>query len=150
MHQQTQHNMCRTQLYTNKHNTTFVGHNYTQKHNTKCVGHTYAKKTQHNMCRTQLYTSNIVFTIQKLNFVLLRVFIFRVPSCDVRYHLRIKTMLCSSLPPFICRRVHIWLTLFVFVGICLVWCLCVIYVFCIYLHLLVSSTISISHDVLVL
>jgi hypothetical protein len=42
---------------------------------------------------------------------------FRVPSCDVRYDLRIKTMLCSSLPPFVCRRVHVLPTLLVFVGV---------------------------------
>ena len=45
IHKQTQHNMCRTQLCT-------------KKHNTACVGHNYAQTTQHNMCRTQLYTKN--------------------------------------------------------------------------------------------
>jgi hypothetical protein len=74
--------MRRTQLYTNKHNTTCVGHKYAQinttqhvsdtnlhkntthvsdttmhkKHKRTCVGHNCAQKTQHNMCRTQLCT----------------------------------------------------------------------------------------------
>jgi hypothetical protein len=42
---------------------------------------------------------------------------FRVPSCDVPCDLRIKTMLCSSLPPFVYRRVHVLFTLLVFVGV---------------------------------
>ena len=37
------------------------------------------------------------------------------PCCDVRYDFRIKTMLCSSLPPAVCSRVHVLFTLFVFV-----------------------------------
>jgi hypothetical protein len=43
-----------------------------------------------------------------------------IPSCDVRYDFHIKTMFGSSLPPVLCRRVHILFTLFVFVW---VWCL---------------------------
>jgi hypothetical protein len=47
--------------------------------------------------------------------VLLPVFMFWVPCCDIRYDFRIKTMFGSSLPPGVCRRAHILFTLFVFV-----------------------------------
>ena len=54
-------------------------------------------------------------------FVLLRVFTFRVPCCDVRYDFRIKLMFGSSLHPVVFRRAHVLFTLFVFV--CAQWCL---------------------------
>ena len=47
--------------------------------------------------------------------VLLCVFMFWVPSCDVRYDFRIEMMFGSSLPPVVCRRAHVLFTLFVFV-----------------------------------
>ena len=47
--------------------------------------------------------------------VLLCVFTFRIPCCDIRYNFRIKMMFGSSLPPVVCRRAHVLLTLFVFV-----------------------------------
>jgi len=43
------------------------------------------------------------------------IFTFGVPCCDVYYHLRIKTMFDSCLPPVVCRRAHVLFTLFVFV-----------------------------------
>ena len=46
--------------------------------------------------------------------VLLCVFTFLVPCCDVRYDVRIKTMFGWSLPPVVCRRAHVLITLFVF------------------------------------
>ena len=49
----------------------------------------------------------------KVCVVLLCVFTFLVPWCDVCYNFRIKTMFGSSLPPFVCRRAHV---LFVFVA----------------------------------
>ena len=51
--------------------------------------------------------------------VLLCVFTFWVPGCDIRYNFRIKTMFGSSLPPFVCRSAHVLFTLFVFV--CVLW-----------------------------
>ena len=48
-----------------------------------------------------------------LCIVLLYVFKFWVPCCDVHYGFRIKTMLCSSLPSVVCRRAHILFTSFV-------------------------------------
>jgi len=45
--------------------------------------------------------------------VLLCVFMFRVPCCDVRYNFRIKTKFGTSLPPVVCRRAHALFTLFV-------------------------------------
>jgi hypothetical protein len=64
--------------------------------------------------------------------VLLCVFTFWVPCCDVRYDFRIKMMFCSFLPPVVCRRAHVLFTLFVFV--CTWWCpthivLCFYFVF---------------------
>ena len=47
--------------------------------------------------------------------VLLSVFTFNVPCDDFRYDVRIKTMFGSSLPPVVCKRVHVLFTLFVFV-----------------------------------
>jgi hypothetical protein len=48
------------------------------------------------------------------DFVLLCVFTFWVPCCDVCYNFRIKTMTGSSLPPFVSMRAHVLRTLFVF------------------------------------
>jgi uncharacterized membrane protein YesL len=42
-------------------------------------------------------------------------FMFLVPCCAIHYDFRIKTMFDSSLLPVVCRRVHVLLTLFVFV-----------------------------------
>jgi hypothetical protein len=47
--------------------------------------------------------------------VILCVFTFWVPCCDVRYDFRIKTMFGPSLPSVVCRRAHVLYTLFVFV-----------------------------------
>ena len=44
--------------------------------------------------------------------VLLCVFTFWVPCCDVRYDFHIKTMFGSSLPPVVCRGAHVLLTMF--------------------------------------
>ena len=44
--------------------------------------------------------------------VLLCVFTFWVPCCDVRCVFRIKSMVGSSLPPVVCRRVHVLFTFF--------------------------------------
>jgi hypothetical protein len=52
--------------------------------------------------------------------VLLCVFTFWVPCCDVRYDFRIKAMFGSSLPPVICRMAHVLFMSFVFV--CVYWC----------------------------
>jgi hypothetical protein len=54
--------------------------------------------------------------------VLLCVFTFLVPCCDVRYDFRIKTMFGSSLPPVNCRKTHVLFTRFLFVssGVCFV------------------------------
>jgi hypothetical protein len=45
----TQHNMCRTQLYTENTTHHVSDTSIHQKHNTTCVGHNYAQKntTQH-------------------------------------------------------------------------------------------------------
>jgi len=52
--------------------------------------------------------------------VLLYVFTFWIPYCDVRYDFRIKTIFGSSLQQIVCRRVHVLFTLFVLV--CVLWC----------------------------
>jgi hypothetical protein len=66
--------------------------------------------------------SNILVGSVKLIFlffcvVVLCVFTFWVPCCDVRYDFHIKTIFGSSLPPFVWRRAHVLFTLFVFVCI---------------------------------
>ena len=64
--------------------------------------------------------------------VLLYVFTFWVPCCDVRYDFRIKAMFGSSLPSGVCRRAHVLFTLYVFVCVrcCsthIVFCFCLVY-----------------------
>jgi hypothetical protein len=39
--------------------------------------------------------------------LLLCVLTFLMPCCDVRYDFRIVTMFGTSLPPVVCRRVHV-------------------------------------------
>jgi hypothetical protein len=51
--------------------------------------------------------------------VLVCVFEFCVPCCDVRYDFSMETTFGSSHPPAVCRSVHISFTLFVFV--CIWW-----------------------------
>jgi hypothetical protein len=46
--------------------------------------------------------------------VLLCVFTFWVPCCDVRYDFRIKIMFGSSLPAVVCRKARVLFTLFAF------------------------------------
>jgi hypothetical protein len=58
--------------------------------------------------------------------ILLCVFTFRVLCCDVR----IKTMFDSSLPPVVCRRVHVLFTLIVFVCAVVSNTYCVVFLFC--------------------
>jgi len=62
--------------------------------------------------------------------VLLCVFTFWVPCCDVRYDFCITMMLSSSLSPVVCRRVHIVFTLFACV--CVQWCKSHIVLFCLF------------------
>jgi len=47
--------------------------------------------------------------------VLLCVFTFWLPCCDVHYDFRTRTMFGLSLPPVVCRRGHVLFTLYVFV-----------------------------------
>ena len=49
--------------------------------------------------------------------VLVCVFTFCLPCCDVPYDFNMITMLDSSLSPVVCRRTHVLFTLFVFVCI---------------------------------
>ena len=64
--------------------------------------------------------------------VLLYVFTYLVQCCNVLYDFRIKTMFDSSLPPVVCRRAHILLTLFMFaVHSCVQHILCCVLLFCI-------------------
>ena len=53
--------------------------------------------------------------IRVVHFVLLYVFTFLVPYCDVHCNFRVKMIFGSSLPPVVCRMVHDLFTLFVFV-----------------------------------
>ena len=66
--------------------------------------------------------------------VLLCVFTFCVPCCDVRYDVLKKTMFGSSLPPVVCRRVHVlfirYMCLFTYIGVQhLLCCVFVLFVF---------------------
>ena len=57
--------------------------------------------------------------------VLLCVFTFWIPCCDVRYGFRTKMMFGSSLPPIVCKRTHVY---------------SLNYVFCVYLCKVASNT----------
>ena len=57
---------------------------------------------------------SVVVILLDFCVVLLCVFTFWVSRCDFRYDFRIKTMFGSSLPPVVCRRAHVVLTLYVF------------------------------------
>ena len=61
-------------------------------------------------CLWSVFLIFLVFCV-----VLLCVFTFWVPYCDVRYYLHINTMFGSSLPLVVCRRAHVLLTFFAFV-----------------------------------
>jgi len=63
---------------------------------------------------------SVLLIILVVFFILLCVFTFWVPCCDVRCDFRIKTMFGSSLPPVVSRRAHVLFTLFVFA--CVRWC----------------------------
>ena len=58
---------------------------------------------------------SVLFIFVVFCAVLLCVFTFWVPCCDVRYDFCIQPMLGSSLPPIICGRNHVLFELFVFV-----------------------------------
>ena len=62
---------------------------------------------------------SVLLTFLVFCVVLLCVFTFWVPGCDIRYNFLLKTMFGSSLPPFVCRSAHVLFTLFVFV--CVLW-----------------------------
>jgi hypothetical protein len=47
-------------------------------------------------------------------YVVICVFTFLVPCCDVPYDFRIKTKFCSSLPPVVRRMAHVLFVLYVF------------------------------------
>ena len=71
------------------------------------------------------WTPTVGFSSTKPNIqsvVVLCVFTFWVPCCDVRYDIRIKTMFGSYLPPVVCRRAHDSFTLFVFAYAECTWC----------------------------
>ena len=75
--------------------------------------------------------------------VLLYIFAFGVPCCDVRYDFRMKAKFGVYLPPVVCRRAHILFTLFVFV--CVWWppmhvvlCFCSVFLHSMYPVMLVS------------
>jgi hypothetical protein len=85
------------------------------------------------------------FSKQVFCIVLLSVFMLRVPCRDVLYVFRMKTMFDSSLPPVVCRRAHVLLTLFVFV--CVQWSLThIVLFFCFDFLRLVSYMLPVSLD----
>jgi hypothetical protein len=69
----------------------------------------------HTNTHNEYQCINVAYFFLVFCVVLLCVFMFWVMHCDVRYDFRIKTMFIdsSSLPPIICRRVHVLFTLFV-------------------------------------
>ena len=88
-----------------------------------------AYKSQEVLTRREHFSSPPVFSGSVLLIfsdfcvVLLCVFAFWVPCCDVRYDFRIKTTFGSFLPPVVCRRGS-----------------CHIYVICVCLRIVVSNT----------
>ena len=79
---------------------------------------------KYNILKTGLYANLFFDGVSvghlKKSAVLLSVFTFSVPCCDVRCSFRIKTMVGSSLPSVVLRRTYVLFTLFVCV--CVYWC----------------------------
>ena len=66
-----------------------------------------------------------VFLIFLVVYVVICVFTFLVPCCDVPYDFRIKTKFCSSLPPVVRRMAYVLFVLYVVVYVrCVVFLLC--------------------------
>ena len=89
--------------------------------------------------------SFITYSIFLVFCVVLCVFTFWVPCCDVRYNFHIKSMFDSSLPSVVCWRAQILFMLLVFVWFvftfsCLLEGSNLVYVISVYLHLVVSNT----------
>ena len=55
---------------------------------------------------------SVLLTFLVFCFVLLCVFTFWVPCCNVCYDFRIQRTICSSLPPVVCRTAHVLFTLY--------------------------------------
>ena len=69
--------------------------------------------SEFRVCLPQFfYGVRVVHFFSFFCVVLLCIFMFWVPCCNLRYDIRIKTMLCSSLPPAGGSRVHVLFTLF--------------------------------------
>jgi type IV secretory pathway TrbL component len=65
------------------------------------------------------FVGSVLLILLVVYVVLLCIFTFLVPCCDVRYEFRIKTMFGSSLCPVVCRRAHVLLC---FVYVYVYWC----------------------------
>jgi hypothetical protein len=83
-------------------------------------------KKQELLTLREYQTSPLVFFVASVLLILLVVYVillciftFLVPCCDVRYEFRIKTMFGSSLPLVVCRRDHVLLC---FVYVYVYWC----------------------------
>ena len=72
--------------------------------------------------RTKLLVVSVLLIVLVFCVVLLCIFTFWVPCCDVRYDFRIETMFSSSLPSVVWRRAHVLFTLFVFACVKLCFC----------------------------
>jgi hypothetical protein len=80
-------------------------------------------------------------------FVLLCIFTFWVPCCDVSYDFSIKIMFGSSLPLVICKRAHVLFAVFVFVFVCVWWCPAhIVMCFCLVFLRLVYHMLPVSLD----
>ena len=74
------------------------------------------------------FVGSVLLILLVVYVVLLCIFTFLVPCCDVRYEFRIKTMFSSSSSPVVCRRAHVLLC---FVYVYLYWCpaICFVHLF---------------------
>ena len=77
------------------------------------------------------HLGSVLLNILVLCVVLLFVFTFLIPCCDVRCDLCIKMMFGSSLPPVVCRRDHVlfaFLCSFALSGFRhILWCFCFVF-----------------------
>jgi len=64
-------------------------------------------------CTPDFLVGSVLLILLVFWIVLLWVFTFWLPCCDVHYNFCIKTIFGSYLPPVVCRRVHVLFTLFV-------------------------------------
>jgi len=93
------------------------------KHNIRIMNEGHVKLLNRNLPLVLLFVGGLMCYCVSLGILSYQISLrsFCVPCCDIRYDFRMQTMFDSSLSQVVCRRIHVLITLFVFV--CVKWCL---------------------------